>query len=197
MERVEAGTIAGLRLAPKLEAGVGSPLEVSDLVGDAGGLDTMAAGLEALFSQEELGTYLIELGVKLALGVVEVSVLLDLSDVSPVVELGNGGAEGVEGRCGTIEEEEEPGGHGLDWPVEIIGGVGVELCNVLLFVFPAEALQLWTCTASAALRTDCSASFLICSLVRLIFAAEEQLFPLVLIAPLQVCAHLFSYQIQS
>src|SRR5579863_8651789 len=65
----------------------------------------------------------------------------------------------------------------------------------LLFVFPAEALQLWTRTASAALRTDCSASFLICSLVRLIFAAEERLFPLVLIAPLQVCAHLFSYQI--
>src|SRR5579863_10475154 len=67
----------------------------------------------------------------------------------------------------------------------------------LLFVFPAEALQLWTCTASAALQTDCPASFLICSLVRLIFAAEERLFPLVLIAPLQVCAHLFSYQIQS
>ena len=59
-------------------------LEVSDLVGDAGGLDTMMAGLEALFSQVELGTYLIELRVELALGIVEVSVSLDLSDIPPV-----------------------------------------------------------------------------------------------------------------
>src|SRR5579863_6632954 len=94
---IEAGALARLRLAPKLEVGIGVALEVSDLVGDAGGLDTMAAALEALFSQEELGTYLIELCVELALGVVEVSVLLDLGDVSPVVELGNDGAEGVEG----------------------------------------------------------------------------------------------------
>ena len=62
----------------ELEAGVRSSFEVSDLVGDAGGFDTMAAGLEALFSQEELGTYLIELRVELALGVVEVSVLLEI-----------------------------------------------------------------------------------------------------------------------
>src|SRR5579863_4306513 len=120
---IEAGALARLRLAPKLEVGVGTALEVSDLVGDTGGLDTMAAALEALFSQEELGTYLIELCVKLTLGVVKVSVLLDFSDVSPVVELGNGGVEGVEGRRQAVEKEVEPGGHGLDWSVEIIGGV--------------------------------------------------------------------------
>ena len=100
----------------------------------------MAAGLEALFCQEELGTYLIELRVELALGVVEVSVSLDLGDVSPVVELSNGGAEGVEGRCGAVEEEEEPGGQSLDWSVEIVGGVGVELCDIryLIMVLPGE-----------------------------------------------------------
>ena len=130
----------GLRLVPELKAGVGSAFEVPDLVGDTGGLDTMAAALEALFSQEELGTYLIELRVKLALGVVEVSVSLDFGDVSPVVELGNGGAEGVEGRCRAIEKEEEPGGQGLDWSVEIVGGVGVEFCDVryLIMVLPCE-----------------------------------------------------------
>ena len=100
---------------------------MSDLVGDTGGLDTMAAGLKALFSQVELGTYLIELGVELALGVVEVSVSLDFGDVSPIVELSNGGAEGVEGRCWAVEEEKEPGGHGLDWSIEIVGWVCVEL----------------------------------------------------------------------
>src|SRR5579863_9011304 len=105
----------GLRLAPKLEASVGAALKVPDLVGDAGSLDTIAAALEALFSQEELGTYLIELCIELTLGVVEVSVLLDLGNVSPVVEFGNGRAEGVEGRHWAIEEEEESGGHGLDW----------------------------------------------------------------------------------
>src|SRR5579863_6931742 len=124
------GAVAGLRLAPKLEAGVGTALEVSDLVGDVGSLDTMAAALEALFSQEELGTYLIELCVELALGVVEVSVSLDFSDVSPVVEFGNGGVEGVEGRRRAIEKEEEPGGHSLNWSVEVIGGVCIELCDV-------------------------------------------------------------------
>src|SRR5579863_5731136 len=119
---------------------MGLALEVSDLVGDMGGLDTMAAALEALFSQEELGTYLIEFCVELALGVVEVSVSLNLGDISPVIELGNGGAEGVEGRCGTVEEEEEPGGQSLDWSVEVVGRVGVEFCNIryLIMVLPGE-----------------------------------------------------------
>src|SRR5579863_808610 len=132
--------VAGLRLAPELEAGVGSSFEVSNLVGDAGGLDTMAAGLEALFCQEELGTYLIELGVELALGVIEVSVSLNFGDVPPIVELGNGGAEGVEGRCGAVEEEKEPGGQGLDWSIEIVGGVCIEFCDVwyLIMVLPCE-----------------------------------------------------------
>ena len=100
----------------------------------------MAAGLEALFSQEELGTYLIELGVELALGVVEVSVSLDLGDVPPVVELGNGGAEGVEGRRRAVEEEKEPGGQGLDWSVEFVGWVGIEFCDVryLIMLLPCE-----------------------------------------------------------
>ena len=100
----------------------------------------MAAGLEALFCQEELGTYLIELGVELALGVVEVSVSLDFGDVSPVVELGNGGAEGVKGWYRAIEEEEELGGQSLDWPVKVVGGVGVEFCDVryLIMVLPGE-----------------------------------------------------------
>ena len=139
-ERVETCVVVGLRLAPKLEAGVGPSLEMSDLVGDAGGLDMMAAALEVLFSQEELGTYLIELRVELTLDVVEVSVSLDLSDISPVVELGNGGAEGVEAQRQAIEKEEEPGGHGLDWSIEIIGGVGIKLCNVryLIMVLPGE-----------------------------------------------------------
>ena len=39
-EGVEARAIAGLRFAPELEARVGSPLEVSDLVGDTGSFDT-------------------------------------------------------------------------------------------------------------------------------------------------------------
>src|SRR5579863_4176661 len=132
--------VVGLRLAPELEVGMGAALKVPDLVRDAGGFDTMAAALEALFSQEELGTYLIELCVELALGVIEVSVSLNLGDVSPVVELGNGGAEGVEGRCGAVEEEKEPGGQGLDWSVEIIGGVCIEFCDVwyLIMVLPCE-----------------------------------------------------------
>src|SRR5579863_4601429 len=132
--------VAGLGFAPELEARVGSSLEVSNLVGDVGGLDMMMAGLEALFSQVELGTYLIELRVELALGVVEVSVSLDLGNVSPVVELGNGRVEGVEGWCGAVEEEEEPGGQGLDWSVEIVGGVGVEFYDVryLIMVLPCE-----------------------------------------------------------
>src|SRR5579863_7421175 len=134
------GAVAGLRLAPKLEAGVGAALEVSDLVGDMGSLDTMAAALEVLFSQEELGMYLIELHVELALGVVEELVSLDLGNVSPVVKLGNGGAEGVEGRCQAVEKEEELGGHGLDWSIEIVGGVGIEFCNVwyLIMVLPCK-----------------------------------------------------------
>src|SRR5579863_7936679 len=105
-----------------------------------GSLDTVAAALEVLFSQEELGMYLIELRVELTLGVIEVSVSLDFSDIPPVVKLGNGGAEGVEGRRGAVEEEEKPGGHGLDWSVEIIGGVGVEFCNIryLIMVLPGE-----------------------------------------------------------
>ena len=81
-----------MRFAAELVAGMGSSLEVSDFVGDAGGFETMAASLEPLFSQDELGTYLIELGIELAFRVVEVSVSLDLSDVSPVVEFGDGGA---------------------------------------------------------------------------------------------------------
>src|SRR5579863_3449869 len=119
---------------------MGSALEVPDFVGDAGGFDTMAAALEALFSQEELGMDLIELCVELALDVVEVLVSLNFGDVSPVIELGNGRAEGVEGWCQTVEEEEEPGGHGLDWSVEIVGGVGVEFCNIqyLIMVLPGE-----------------------------------------------------------
>src|SRR5579863_6264484 len=106
--------VAGLRFTPELEVGMSVPLEVPDLVGDTGGFDTMAAALKALFSQEELGMYLIELCVELALGVVEVSVLLDFGDVTPVIEFGNSGVEGVEGWCRTIEKEEEPGGHGLN-----------------------------------------------------------------------------------
>ena len=139
-EWVEVHAVAGLRLAPKLKVGVGSTLEVSDLVRDTGGLDTMAAALEALFSQEELGTYLIELRVKLALGVVEVLVSLDFGNVSPVVKLGNGRVEGVEGRRRAIEKEEEPGGHSLDWSVEVVGGVCVELCDVryLIMVLPSK-----------------------------------------------------------
>ena len=75
---------------------MGPSFEVADLVGDAGGFDTMAAALEPLFSQDELGTYLIELCVELALGVIEVSVSLDLGDISPVVELRDCQAECVE-----------------------------------------------------------------------------------------------------
>ena len=81
------GAVAGLRLAAKLEVGVGLALEVSNLVGDMGSFDMVAAGLELLFSQDELGTYLIELCVKLMLGVIEVSVSLDFGNVPPVVEL--------------------------------------------------------------------------------------------------------------
>src|SRR5579863_6798327 len=132
--------MTGLRLAPKLETGVGAALEVTNLVGDAGSLDTMAAALEALFSQDELGTYLIELRVELVFDVVEVSVSLDFGDIPPVVELGNGGVEGVEGRRWPVEKEEEPGGHGLNWSIEIIGGIGIELCDIryLIMVLPGE-----------------------------------------------------------
>src|SRR5579863_2413744 len=119
---------------------MGSTLEVSDLVRDTGGLNMMAAALEALFSQEELGTYLVKLCVELALGVVKVSVSLDFGDVPPVVELSNGRVEGVEGWCWAVEEEVEPGGHGLDWPVEIIGGVCVEFCDIryLIMILPGK-----------------------------------------------------------
>jgi len=133
-----------LRLAPELEASMGLTLEVSDFVSNVGGFDAMLAGLEALFSQEELGTYLIELCVELALGVVEVSVSLDFGDVSPVVELSNSRAEGVEGQRQAIEEEEKPGGHGLDWSIEIVGGVCVELGDIryLIMVLPGKKLHL-------------------------------------------------------
>src|SRR5579863_1340893 len=102
------------------------------------------ATLEPLFSQGELGMYLIELGIEFALGVIEVSVSLDLGDVPPIVELGNGRAEGVEGRGRAVEKEKEPGGHGLNWSVEIVGGVCVELCDVryLIMVLPSEELHL-------------------------------------------------------
>src|SRR5579863_1297926 len=115
-------------------------LEVPDLVGDMGSFNMMAAALEVLFSQEELGTYLIELHVELTLGVIKVSVLLDLGNISPVVELSNGRAEGVEGRRRAVKKEEEPGGHGLDWSIEIVGVVGVEFCDVryLIMVLPGE-----------------------------------------------------------
>src|SRR5579863_9914888 len=104
----------------------------------------MAAALEVLFSQDELGTYLIELRVELAFDVVEVLVSLDFGDIPPVVELGNGGVEGVEGQHWPVEEEEEPGGHGLDWSVEIVGRVCMEFCNVryLIMVLPGEELHL-------------------------------------------------------
>ena len=120
--------------------GVSTSLEVLDLVGDMGGFDTMAAALEVLFSQEELGIYLIELHIELVFDVVEVSVSLNFSNVAPVVEFGNGEAEGVEGRYWAIEEKEEPGGHGLDWSIKIIRGVSVELCNVwyLIMVLPGK-----------------------------------------------------------
>jgi len=79
--------VAWLRFAAELKAGVGAALKVSDLVRDTGSLDMMAAGLEVLFSQEELGTYLIKLHVELVLGVVKVSVSLNFGNVSPVVKL--------------------------------------------------------------------------------------------------------------
>jgi len=83
---------------------------------------------------------LIKLCVKLVLGVVEVSVLLNFSDVSPVIELGNSRAEGVEGRRRAVEKEVELGGHGLNWFIEIVGGVCVELCDVqyLIMVLPGK-----------------------------------------------------------
>ena len=77
----------GVGLAAQLEAGVSSPFEMADLVGDAGSLDMVVAALEPLFSQDELGMYLIELCVELTLGVIEVSVSLDLGNIPPVVEL--------------------------------------------------------------------------------------------------------------
>ena len=86
-DQVKLGVVVGLRLAAKLEAGMGSALKVPNLVGDTGGFNMMVAGLELLFSQDELGMYLIELCVELALGVVEVLVLLNLGDVPPIVEL--------------------------------------------------------------------------------------------------------------
>src|SRR5579863_9604264 len=98
----------------------------------------MAAGLEALFSQEELGTYLIKLCIELTLGVIEVSVSLDFGDVPPIVKLCHSRAEGVEGWCRAIKEEEKPGGHGLDWSVEVVGGVCVEFCDIwyLIMILP-------------------------------------------------------------
>ena len=81
--------VAGLRLVSELKVSVGSALKVPDLVRDAGSFDMMAAGLEPLFSQDELGMYLIELCIKLTLDVVKVLVLLNLSDVSLAVELGH------------------------------------------------------------------------------------------------------------
>src|SRR5579863_4247554 len=140
---------------------MGLALEMPDLVRDVGSFDTVAAGLEPLFSQDKLGMYLIELCVELMLDVVEVSVLLNLGNVSSVVELGNGGVEGVEGRHWAIEKEKEPGGHGLNWSVEIVGGVCVELCDVryLIMVLPSEELHLaivsltnplgWACVTCA------------------------------------------------
>src|SRR5579863_1381734 len=125
--------VVGLRLAPELEVGMGAALKVPDLVRDTGGFNTMAAALEALFSQEELGTYLIELGV------IEVSVSLNFGDVSPVVKLGNSEAEGVEGQRRAIEKEEEPGGHSLDWSVEVVGGVCIELCDVQYLIWSSPA----------------------------------------------------------
>ena len=76
-----------MRLTTELEASVGLSFEMSDLVGNAGGFNMMVAALEPLFSQDKLGTYLIELGIELALGVIEVSVSLDLGDVPLIVEL--------------------------------------------------------------------------------------------------------------
>ena len=120
--------------------GMGSPLKVSNLVGDTGSFDVMVAGLEPLFSQDKLGMYLIELHIELTLDVVEVLVSLDLGNVTPIVELGNGGVEGVEGWRRAIEKEEEPGGHSFDWSIEVVGGVCVELSDVryLIMVLPGE-----------------------------------------------------------
>src|SRR5579863_4746947 len=104
----------------------------------------MAAGLEALFSQEELGTYLIKLCIELALDVIEVSVSLDFGNVPPVVELCHSRAEGVEGWHWAVEEEEKPEGHSLDWFIEIVGWVCVELGDIqyLIMVLPSEKLHL-------------------------------------------------------
>src|SRR6201999_2709449 len=68
--------------------------------------------------------------------------------------------------------------------------------NVLLS-FTSDGLGLERCCASTRLRTACFRYCLICSLVRLILAAEERLFALVVYSPLQVCSKSSSPLIQS
>jgi hypothetical protein len=68
----------------------------------------MAAGSEVVFDEVNLGLYDRKFVAEVAQAVIEAAVAFDLSRGFPMLEIGNGGAEGVEGRSGAIEQGVEP-----------------------------------------------------------------------------------------
>ena len=82
---------------------VGTAFEVTNFLRDAGGLDMVAGTLESFFNKVKFGTYLGEAFVKLVPLVIEVAESLDLCELIPVIQLGNGITEGMEGWSGAVE----------------------------------------------------------------------------------------------
>ena len=82
---------------------VGTAFEVTNFLRDAGGLDMVAGTLESFFNKVKFSTYLGEAFVELAPLVIEVSESLDLCELIPVIQFGDGIVECVEGWSGAIE----------------------------------------------------------------------------------------------
>ena len=80
---------------------------------DAGGFDAVAARRKVIFSEMYLGLDNGELIVEVTQMVVLSVVMLDFGGGIPIVEVGAGVAECVEGRGWADEESVEPYGKGL------------------------------------------------------------------------------------
>ena len=90
-------------MSSELTARVGAAFKVANFFRNAGGLDAVTGALDSLLDKVEFGTYLGETLVKLASLVVEVTESLYFGEVVPIIQLGNGIVEGVEGWGGPIE----------------------------------------------------------------------------------------------
>ena len=109
-------------------------LQMTNFFRDAGGLDTMAAGLLSILTQLELGTNILELVLEVAALVVEGAVALDLREGVPLIQVGDGQTKRVVRGCGPIDEVEEPRWDGLDGGVILVGWGGVEFGDVRNFL---------------------------------------------------------------